>query len=316
MGLLSDSTPAEFRSAYRIAESVERLSAATKRSVFSALGETTAVGKVSEKVVRLQRVIPMVGNSFKPFFIGRFEVRGEETVLIGQFTMLPLVKVFMSFWFGMCGLFAGAVLLGGFKPQGPNATIFLLQPFVMIFGGIALVAAGKWFARNDAAWLSELIATALGAQRDGASVTRDALTNVDADTVPMSLKVAAILLGASGAMALLTGMVGPHSWPGLVQTGESSASSQLGNWNFVYAILVITLSTGIWRRRLWAWWCGFLLLGLSVCWSLFAMSAPADIGPPVGIKVIFAIFSCVIAGIWGRWWYAQRKHFLWTKEGR
>ena len=312
MRLLYDSTPAEFRSAYGIAESVERLSAATKRSVFSALGETTAVGKVSEKVVRLQRVIPMVGNSFKPFFIGHFEVRGEETVLIGQFTMLPLVKVFMSFWFGMCGLFAGAVLLGGFKPQGPNATIFLLQPFLMIGGGIALVAAGKWFARNDAAWLSELIATALGAQRDGASVTRDALMNVDADTVPMSLKVVAFLLATSGAMALVAGMVGPHSWPGFVQAGESSASPQLGNWNFVYAILVITLSTGIWRRRSWAWRCGFLLLGLSVCWSLFAMSARADVGPLVGIKVIFAIFSCVVVGIWGRWWYAQRKHFLWS----
>jgi hypothetical protein len=227
---------------------------------------------------------------------------------------LPLVKVFMSFWFGICGLFAGAVLLGGFKLQGPR--IFLLQPFLMICGGIALVAAGKWFARNDAAWLSELIATALGAQRGGPSVTRDALMNVDADTVPMSLKVAAILLAASGAMALVAGMVAPHSWPGLVQAGESSASSQLGNWNFAYAILVITLSTGIWRRRSWAWWCGFLLLGLSVCWSLFAMSARADVGPPVGIKVIFAIFSSVIVGIWGRWWYAQRKHFLWTKEGR
>ncbi len=312
MRLLYDSTPAEFRSAYRIAESIERLSAATKRSVFSALGETTAVGKVSEKVVRLQRVIPMVGNSFKPFFIGHFEVRGEETVLIGQFTMLPFVKVFMSFWFGMCGLFAGAVLLGGFKPQGPNAAIFLLQPFLMICGGIALVAAGKWFARNDAAWLSEFIATALGAQRAGASVTRDALMNVDADTVPMSLKVAAILLAASCAMALVAGMVGPHSWPSLAQAGESSAPPQLGNWNFVYAILVITLSTGIWRRRSWAWWCGFLLLGQSFCWSLFAISAGADVGLPVGIKVIFAIFSCVVVGIWGRWWYAQRKHFLWS----
>ena len=151
MRFLYDSTPAEFRSAYRIAESVERLSTATKRSVFSALGETTAVGKVSEKVVRLQRVIPMVGNSFKPFFIGHFEVRGEVTVLIGKFTML---------------------------------------------------------------------------------------------------------------------------------------------------------------RRPWAWWCGFLLLGLSVCWSLFAMSARVDVGPPLGIKVIFSILSCVVVGIWGRWWYAQRKHFL------
>jgi len=226
--------------------------------------------------------------------------------------MLPLVKVFMSFWFGMCGLFSGAVLLGGFKPQGPYATIFLLQPFLMICGGIALVAAGKWFARNDAAWLSELIATALGAPGDRASANRDALVNVDADTVPMPLKVAAIFLAASGAMALVAGMVGPHLWPSLGHAGEGTAPRQLGNWNFVYAILVIALSIGILRRRPWAWWCGFLLLGLSVCWSLFAVSERADLGPPVGLKVIFAILSCVVVGIWGRWWYAQRRHFLWS----
>jgi hypothetical protein len=312
MRLLYDSTPAEFLSAYGLAESVERLSSATKRSVFSALAETTAVGKVSEKIVRLQRVIPMVGNSFKPFFIGHFEVRGDVTVLIGKFTMLPLAKVFMSLWFGMCGLFAGAVLLGGFKPQGPNAMFFLLQPFLMIGGGIALVAAGKWFARNDAAWLSELIATALGAPRGGASVNRIALMNVDADAVPMPLKVAAIFLAASGAMALVAGVVGPDLWLRWGQAGESTASPQLGNWNFVYAILVIALSIGIWGRRPWAWWCGFLILGLSVCWSLFTMSTRADVGPPVGMKVIFAIISCVVVGIWGRWWYAQRKHFLWS----
>jgi hypothetical protein len=310
--LLYDSTPAEFLSAYGLAESVDRLSAATKRSVFSALGETTAVGKVSEKIVRLQRVIPMVRNSFKPFFIGHFEVRGDVTVLIGKFTMLPLAKVFMSFWFGMCGLFAGAVLLGGFKPEGPNAVFFMLQPFLMIVGGIALVAAGKWFARNDAAWLSELIVTALGAPGDRASVNRVALKNVDADTVPMSLKVAAIFLAASGAMALVAGMAGPHLWPSLGQAGAGTAPRQLGNWNFVYAILVISLSIGIWSRRPWAWWCGFLLLGVSVCWSLFTMSARAGLGPPMGMKVIFALLSCVVVGIWGRWWYAQRKHFLWT----
>src|SRR3979490_1785699 len=47
--LLYESPPAEYSSAYALAESVERLSAATKRSVFSALAETKAVGKVSEK---------------------------------------------------------------------------------------------------------------------------------------------------------------------------------------------------------------------------------------------------------------------------
>ena len=314
--LLYDSTPAEFRSAYGLAESVERLGASTKRSVFSALGETTAVGKVSEKVVRLQRVIPMVGNSFKPFFIGRFEVRGDGTVLIGKFTILPLVKVFMSFWFGMLGLFVGAELLRGFKLQGPTATFFLLQPFLMIGGGVALVVAGKWFARNDIAWLSELIVTALGTPHDGGPVTRAALVNVGADTVPMSLKVTAIFLAASGAMALVAGVTGPTTWPSLGQAGTSTMAPQLGNWYLVYAILILAVSIGIWRRRPWAWRCGFLLLGWSVCWSLFAMWASADVGPPVLINVIFAIISCAIAGTWGRWWYAQRKHFLWAKESR
>src|ERR1700722_19610501 len=97
--LLYEAQPAEFRSAYGLEESVERLRAATKRSVFSALAETTAVGKVSEQSVRLQRVIPMVGNSFKPFFLGRFEVSEGRVLLVGRFTMLPIVKVFMTFWF-------------------------------------------------------------------------------------------------------------------------------------------------------------------------------------------------------------------------
>ena len=52
--LLYESTPAEFRSTFGLEESVERLRAATKRSVFSSLGETAAVGKVSEQGVRLQ----------------------------------------------------------------------------------------------------------------------------------------------------------------------------------------------------------------------------------------------------------------------
>ena len=310
--LLYGSTPAEFRSAYGLAESIERLSAESKRSVFSALTETTAVGKVSEKVVRLQRVIPMISNSFKPFFMGHFEVRGEVTLLIGKFTMLPFVKVFMSFWLGMCGLYAGTVLLFGFKSPAPNATLFLAQPFLMIGAGIALVAAGKWFARNDVAWLSEFIATALRSARDGASLNRVAPKSIDAHTVPMSLKVAAIFLAASGVMALVAGVTGRHFWPSLAPAGQSTAASQLGNWNFVYAILVIALSMGVWRRRPWAWWSGFLLLGLSVCWSSFAMSVHAEADASVAMKVIFAIFSCVVVGVWARWWYAQRKHFLWS----
>lgn len=309
--LLYDSTPAEFRSAYGLAESVERLRAATKRSVFAAFGETAAVGKVSEKFVRLQRVIPMVGNSFKPFFAGRFEVHDGVTVLAGRFGMLIWAKVFMSFWFGLMSLFAVGVLLGGLKPQGSQATFFIWQPFLMLGGGVALVWVGKWFARNDVAWLSGVIGTALGTSGGAAPIPSDALTKTDPYTVPATLKGAAILLAASGAMAVVAGFAGPHVWPSMQRASDTPAVLQLGNWNFVYAMVVISLALGIWRRRPWAWWGGFAVLGTSVCWSLIAMLHMGG-GPPVAFKVIFAAMSSVVVAIWGRWWYAQRKHFFWS----
>ena len=309
--LLHDSTPAEFRSAYGLAESVERLRAATKRSVFAAFGETAAVGKVSEKFVRLQRVIPMVGNSFKPFFTGRFEVRDGVTLLAGQFGMLIWAKVFMTFWFGLMSLFAVGMLLGGLKPPAPQATLFVWQPFLMLGAGVALVSVGKWFARNDVAWLSRIIGTALGTPGSAVLIPPDGLSKTDPDTVPGTLKGAAILLAASGAMAVVAGFTGPHVGPSKQGASDSPPVLQLGNWNFVYAIVVISLALGIWRRRPWAWWGGFALLGMSMCWSLNAMLHMGG-GPPVAFRAIFAVMSCVVVGVWGRWWYAQRKHFLWS----
>jgi hypothetical protein len=272
------------------------------------MAETTGVGKVSEEAVRLQRVIPMVGNSFKPFFFGRFEARGNVTVLVGKFTMLPAVKIFMSFWFGMCGVFAGAALLGKFRPQAPHATLFLLQPFLMIGAGIAVVGAGKWFARNDVVWLSELIKSAMSVP--SASENRGGLVNAETDSIPMALKIASIFLAASGATALVAGAAGTHLWPSLGTGALSTESKQLGNWYFVYAILLIVLSMGVWGRRRWAWWCGFLLLGFSVCWSIFVMRTGTGFGVPIALNAFFTIFPCVVVGVWGLWWYAQRKYFL------
>jgi hypothetical protein len=71
--ILYGSRPAEFVSHYSLQESVEKLRAVTARSMFPSLTKQSAVGTVAEHKVRLQRVIPMVRNSFKPFFFGHFE---------------------------------------------------------------------------------------------------------------------------------------------------------------------------------------------------------------------------------------------------
>jgi hypothetical protein len=61
---LYGSVPAEFKSSFSVAESVERLSAVSKRSASSAVGKETAVRRVALEHASLQRAIPMVNNSF------------------------------------------------------------------------------------------------------------------------------------------------------------------------------------------------------------------------------------------------------------
>ncbi len=313
---LYGSTLVEFRSAYGLAESVERLRAATKRSVFSSFGETTAVGKVSAEKVRLQRVIPMVGNSFKPFFIGRFEERGGVTVLTGAFTMLWIVKVFMTFWFGLMAVAAVPALFGAFNAAGPGAWFFRVQPLLMGAFGIGLVALGKWFARNDAAWLSRVIEGALGVRgpegSTGASAARGAVV-VDPAAVPGVLKAVAAFLALTAVMAVVGGLAGQE----LPKAGQGVPGLVLpswGSWVFVYAGFQGVLAIGVWRRQPWAWWAFFGLLVLSAVWPLFGLSSlqvPGVQGPPPWMGTVIVIFTCAVVAIWGRWWYAQRKHFLW-----
>ena len=159
--LVYGATPAEFESSYGLDESLQRLAAATNRSVFSALTRQGAVGTVRHLRVSLQRVIRMVGNSFKPFFIGEFQQRNGRVVLTGWFTMTWPVKAFMSVWFGFLLLWTA---LGGASlvTQVQSDVAWLpLSGVGMIGAGIALVWIGKWFARNDAAWLSNVIQEAL-----------------------------------------------------------------------------------------------------------------------------------------------------------
>jgi hypothetical protein len=153
IGLWRSSAPAEFESPFGSAETLERLQAATRRSGFSA--RARLVGTVAESRVSLQRAIPMVGNSLKPFFRGRFIERDGVVLLAGRFTMHPFAKAFMTFWFGGVGCLTLLMVVYSRATLGP------LVGFGMIIAGIALVTVGKWHARNDEAWLSEAIRGAL-----------------------------------------------------------------------------------------------------------------------------------------------------------
>ena len=155
-------------------ESVQRLAAVTRRFAFAAfLSKQTAVGRVTAHNVSLQRVIPLVGNSFKPFFRGSFQQVENRVVLRGRFTIHPFVKVFMTFWFGFlvfwiafATVLAGAALFHGRTSfcGSTNYWWFPLAGVVMFIMGVGLVAIAKWLARNDVAWLSSVIRDALSKQ--------------------------------------------------------------------------------------------------------------------------------------------------------
>jgi hypothetical protein len=303
--LLYESTPAEFRSAYGIEESVARLQAATKRSAFSAIGEAAAVGKVSPGQVRLQRVTPMGRNSFKPFFVGRFESRDGITLLTGQFGMSLFTKMFMTFWLGLVALFGVGFLVGSLSATASYPRQVVIGPFLMLIAGLGLVALGKWFARHDVAWLTGVIGRALDVPGIGAQISEE--TKLDAVAVPTVLKGVALFLAASGVMALFAEFVAP-------KLGGAPILAPLGHWNIVFAIPVLSLSAGVWLRRPWAWWGGFLVLGLSIVSSQFFMRENAQMMLPPFMRVVCGIFALIVVAVWGRWWYAQRKHFLWTES--
>ena len=278
---------------------MERLRAATKRSAFAAIGEAAAVGKVSQDGVRLQRVTPMVRNSFKPFFVGRFESRDGVTLLTGRFGMSLFTKIFMTFWLAMVALFGVGFLVGSLSATASYPRQIVIGPFLMLIAGLGLVALGKWFARNDVAWLTGVIGRALDVAGVAAEPIQETL---EVAGVPMVLKGVALFLAASGAIAALTEFIEP-------KLGQQRVALQVGYWNLVYAVSAFVLAAGVWGRRPWAWWGGFLVLGISTITSLLAMPVGTPSGLPPFVRVVFGVFAVIVVAVWGRWWYAQRKHF-------
>jgi hypothetical protein len=316
--LLYGSTPAEFKSSVGLEESITRLRDATKRSVFSALTQQAAVGPVKESCVRLQRVIPMVGNSFKPFFFGRFEVRGAEVYLSGRFSMLPMAKVFMTLWLGFTLFFAAATLLASLTDR---STWFMpLAGIGMFCLGLGFVWAGKQFSKNDAAWLSNVICTALGtppADRPLASPT--SLVPANQAETPSVLRLVAAVLAVIGIVNLVTAYAGP----GALHPGHAgTAGAYPYRWPppaliGAQGVLFLALAVGVYRRKLFAWQLGFACLAASWCvmvWQIFSNQIFGNHSFPgfpdnIWFKLVFSGLGLVVLLMWGLWLYGLKIHF-------
>lgn len=138
-------------------EAIQRLKPHVKATALQALTSQRLIEKTSEEQVSLERAIPFVHNSFKPVFVGRIKKLGTGSRIEGIFRMNRATQVFMTFWFGFCVFFT----LVDFSKVVDGQSSFPLGGIAMIFLGVLMVRLGRWFARNDQAWISSVVISAI-----------------------------------------------------------------------------------------------------------------------------------------------------------
>ena len=309
--LWGGSEPVEFISAYGLAESVARLKAATKLWSLFNVSEQAAVGRVSETRVSLRRVIPMFANSFKPVFTGRFSRVNGQVVLTGRFGLSWFVKLFMAYWFGFCVLFVLLSLPAA--AQGSAAAVMPLAGIGMFALGLGMTRLFAWFSRGDPAWLSEVIRTALHAPVS-AEVALVLPASKSSDARPRFILIVTGVFCLFGVMCFVGALRGMGA--GVVHAGGAlieryPQAVRLGA--VVNGLMFWACAYGIYRRYLFAWWAGFVVLLLGQAYSLVDLLTRDVLGNTRMPGILFGVVSLFIATLFGRWWYAQRVHF-WRRK--
>lgn len=164
-GHLFPSYPAVFKSDFSLAESVSRLRSCTRRNALSSLFAESAAGPVTESRVRLQRIVPMFGNSFKPVFIGAFDQEEGRVFLRGRFTLFAATKIFMAMWFSFVAVWTTlacyTVVCAVAKGDEGFVLAFPLVGVTFFVVGVAFVRGGWWLSRHDIPYLEATIEGAL-----------------------------------------------------------------------------------------------------------------------------------------------------------
>lgn len=301
------SDPVEFPSSYDLAESVGRLKAVTKGWSLFGVSEQSAVGRVTGSGVSLRRVIPMVGNAFKPVFVGRFEQAHGKVTLVGRFRLSWIVRIFMAYWFGFCAVFVALSLAAA---RGNPSAAFMAVPGVgMFLLGLGMTRLFAWFSRNDPMWLSEVVRSALQVPPSTEDSGSPALVEPH-HTRPWFILIATAVFCLFGVTCLVAavqgvGTAGTHPGGSIAERYPYAIRVAAA----VYGVLLLTCAYGIFRRHLFAWWAGFALLLLGQAYSMFDLLTRTDLGDAQAPTAVFCLVSVVVAAIWARWWYAQRIHF-------
>jgi hypothetical protein len=123
------------------------------------------VGEVSLQKVRLQYRRFFRHNDFRAHFMGRFEIDGRGTRLIGEYRRGAGVRFFLGFWFGFCilWLLLAIVIAATTVWSDLSVLMFPAAGALMLLFGAGLVHMGAALSLKDEDRLAELLREILGA---------------------------------------------------------------------------------------------------------------------------------------------------------
>lgn len=138
------------------------------------------------------------------------------------------------------------------------------------------------------------------------------------EPVPSVLRAAALVLLLSGILAIASAISGVSSFrPDLEHGLVASFSSPLLRGSIgACGLLMLALAVGVYRRQLWAWRLGFVVLVVMCLISVPQSLESSPFQDSVVVRIIFSAISVAVTIWWGWWWYAQREHFIAQAEHR
>jgi len=141
-------------------QACRRLAAMLDTSLF---GPRPVIGRIRGTRLTARKRIGY-RNSFQTYLSAELIDRGNETLCRCSFSMHPFVVAFLTVWFAIVALAGGAVsiqsLIRHISDPSRLPVSGLLVPVGMILGGAALLAFGRWLARDEEAFLMDFVRAA------------------------------------------------------------------------------------------------------------------------------------------------------------
>lgn len=156
----------QFETGISIEEASKRLTEKLqKQNLFiflsSAVPHSSLMGRVRKDSVKLYRVVPFLGNIYKPIFYGRFHSKDGKAILEGIFTMSPIAKISILLFLTIFVAIEIIILPVGFAQTDPSAMLFLFIIPIIAFLSVCFLFLGRWLSRNDVEWISDQIKISL-----------------------------------------------------------------------------------------------------------------------------------------------------------